>query len=66
MMVNIKSLLNDHYPFFADSPSDQGWRLYDAVGRLFASAGESRCQVGSTSAIWQFWLVQQVKYTLVG
>jgi hypothetical protein len=65
-MANIKSILDDNHTLFAESPSGQGWRLYEAVDRLFASVGEPMGQVGSTHAIWQFWLAQQVKYTFVG
>jgi hypothetical protein len=66
LMADIKQTLDDNVALYANSPSGQGWRLYEAVGRLFAGAGEPRGQLGSTSAIWQFWLAQQVKYTLVG
>jgi hypothetical protein len=63
-MKNIKETLDGNVDLFApDSPTDEGWRLYEAMDRIFKGAGERWGQAGSTSAIWQFWLSQQQKYS---
>jgi hypothetical protein len=64
-LADIRQILDDNYNVFANSPSNEGWRLYEAVDRLFEGQGEPRGQSGSTNAVWQFWLAQQVKYDVV-
>ena len=63
-MMGIKDKLDVNFDLFSNTPSGQGWRLYEAVDRLFAGAFEPMGQAGSTSAIWQFWRAQQVKYDI--
>ena len=65
-MLDIKTVLDKNYSLFAKTPSNQGWRLFEAVDRLLSGTEDLMGQIGSTSAMWQFYLAQQVKYTLEG
>jgi hypothetical protein len=65
-MAEIKRVLDDNRELFTNTPSKQGWRLFEAVNRLFEGEGEARGKPGSTHAIWQFWLSHQKKRSLLG
>ena len=63
-MKGIKEILDKYFYIFGHTPSGQGWRLYEAVERLFAASNEPMGSPGSTSALWQFWLSHKKKYEL--
>jgi hypothetical protein len=60
---HIMETLNNHSGFFA---AHDGWRLYEAMGRLLAGGSEPIGQFASTAALWQFYLSQGIKYTIAG
>ena len=53
LLADIRKALSAKSEVFRST--EQGWRLYEAVDRLFAGAGEAVGQVGSTNAVYQFY-----------
>ena len=62
-MKNVKEALDGNFDLFAKSPTGQGWRLYEAIDRLFAGFSEPMGIAESSNAIWQFWLAERSKYS---